>query len=144
MSGENKYQNMWEPVFRSLESMYPYMTDQIVDWYPSGQMEITFKLKDGTRWTYCLMDSILAPVHDPKKYTEFEMDEREWRLAFAQRLHDKIRKMGISQDDLSMLTGISRVTISKYLNAKATPSGINIDRLAWALKCSSSELINFR
>jgi len=59
-------------------------------------------------------------------------------------LNEKILVNCISQEELSERTGISQVMISKYLNAKATPSFYRIEQIARVLKCSVSELGNIR
>ena len=48
--------------------------------------------------------------------------------------------MGMTYDDLSDVTGISRVTISNYATGKATPSMYNLSKIARALKCTTQTL----
>ena len=38
-----KGKDYWGPVFDSLVEEYPKLAEDIVDWYPSGQMEIALK-----------------------------------------------------------------------------------------------------
>ena len=47
----------------------------------------------------------------------------------------------MNRDLLSYKTGISTVTLSKYMNGKTTPSTYNIQKIAQALRCSVTELI---
>ena len=135
--------NMWEDVLAGLEFSYPELYERVVDWYPSGCMEITVKLDDGRKKAYVLMDDLLVDIFDPKEQT-YEVDEDEWRMNFARRLKNRMHRFGISQDELSERTGISKVTLSKYQNGRALPSGANIERLARALHCSYNELIGMR
>lgn len=148
----NKYLQIWEPVLRNFEENYEAMclsnkrgvTETIVDWYPSGYSELTITMSDGMMYVYNLIGSSITPirnkdgVEDP--HDEISRDEGAWRKNFSKRLVIKMKKKGISQDRLSSLSGISTVTLSKYMNGLASPSGYNLERLSRALGCSVSEL----
>lgn len=133
--------NMWESVFREIEWHWPHLYNDIVDWYPSAQMEITFKTSNGNKYAYNWVGHTIMNVYSADE--DLNMDEDEWRRKFSKKLFDKMCKLGISQDELSIRTGISRVMINRYMNGKASPSGYNIEKIAKALKCSASELTNF-
>lgn len=143
MSTYTRCNNMWEDVLAGLEFAHPDIFDRVVDWYPSGCMEITIKLDDGVKMGYVLMDDLLFVIHDPKEQS-YEVDDDDWRANFSRRLRSRMHRFAISQEELSDRTGISRVTISKYMNGKASPSGDNIERLVRALHCSYNELMNMR
>ena len=49
----------------------------------------------------------------------------------------------IGQEALSEITGISKVTISGYVNGKSLPSLYNADRIAEALSISIDKLLDF-
>ena len=134
-----KGKDYWDPVFEEFVRMYPDLGEQTVDWYPSGQMEITVKVKSGIKYTYDWMRKIVTLLHDPEE--EYDETEDEWRNKFARNLDHKLYNVGMSQDLLAFETGISPVTISKYIRARATPSTYNLRKIAQALKCSVSELI---
>lgn len=134
-----KDKNYWEPVFNEFSDKYPELTDHIVDWYPSAQMEITVKLDDGRKYAYDWLPKVATLIYDPKEESD-DIDEEEWRLVFSNNLYRKLRNFGMTQDVLSELTGISQVTISKYLNGRATPSMYNVRKIARALRCTISEL----
>jgi transcriptional regulator with XRE-family HTH domain len=48
-------------------------------------------------------------------------------------------RQGVSQLELSELTGIPQSTISNYLTGKFLPGFYNMDKIAKALKCSIDE-----
>ena len=73
-----------------------------------------------------------------------QIDEMTWRKEFAKLLRYKLRCTGISQEQLAAETGISRITINKYLDQRATPSGYHVNLIAEYLKCSVSELAEIR
>lgn len=133
-----KMNEQWNSVIEDFERNNPELADEVVDWYPIGQMEIAVKLRDGTRLTYEFIGNVTRPYYKPEKHVV--VDEAIWRKEFSERLTKKMRYTGINQERLSSETGISSVTLSKYMNGKATPSGYNLDRLSRALKCSIYEL----
>lgn len=134
---------LWEPVVKSFKGAYPDFYEQMVDWYPNGYLEIMVKLQDGRRLTYELIGDFIRFVRDTD-YRVDELNEDIWRKNFSKCLKDRMRKLGLNQDELSERTGISRMTLSKYMNGKASPSGYNLERLARALKSSISELTSIR
>lgn len=134
-----KDKDYWTPVYDEFVRMNPEIGEQIVDWYPSGQMEITVKIKSGKKYSYDWMQKLTTSLYDPDE--EYDETEAEWRNRFARNLDHKLYNVGMSQDLLAFETGISPVTISKYIRARATPSTYNLRKIAQALKCSVSELI---
>ena len=148
----NKYLQIWEPVLRSFEENYDIkgvsnkrgVQATIVDWYPSGYSELTITMSDGMMYVYNLIGNSITPIRNKDDVEdsrdEISRDEGAWRKNFSKRLVIKMKKKGISQDRLSRLSGISTVTLSKYMNGLASPSGYNLERLSRALGCSVSEL----
>ena len=57
-------------------------------------------------------------------------------------LYNKIRRMGMNQQKLSELTGISENTISNYCVGKGLPNVHNLKKICRALKCSVYELVD--
>lgn len=139
----DKFIKLWEPVLQSFSRAYPHYYEEMVDWFPSAHLEITVKLKDGRKLAYELIGDYITFIKDSKQ-DERDFDEQLWRENFARCLSVKMRKIGMNQYRLSELTGISTVTLSKYTNAKASPSGYNIELLARALECSIGELTGTR
>lgn len=137
-----KINKIWEPIIEDFVSENVYMAEQLVDWYPSGQMEIIIRLKDGCKYRYDWLEKTITLISSP--IDDELMDEESWRSKFGHRLYLKMRKFGISQEDLADATSISVVTISRYINGKATPSTYNMEKIARALRCSISELTNVR
>ena len=72
------------------------------------------------------------------------IDEMTWRKEFTKLLHSKLKCTGITEEQLAAETGISRITINKYLDQRATPSGYHLNLIAKYLKCSVSELAEIR
>ena len=130
---------MWDGVIIDFERNNPDLIDEVVDWYPIGQMRIVVVLEDDRRLVYELVGNRTYPFYEPESVDTD--DEPVWRNEFSKRLCKKIEYTGITQDRLADESGISRMTISKYVNGKATPSLYNTKRLCKALKCHISELM---
>ena len=128
----------WDGVIKDFERNNPDLIDAVVDWYPVGQMRIVVVLEDGRRLVYEFIGNRTYSYYDPER-KEIN-DEETWRQEFTRRLRKKMEYMGYNRDRLSADSGISLVTISKYLNGKATPSGYNLERICRALKCTVFEL----
>lgn len=135
-----KCYDKWKDILDSFEFTYPKIYDRVVEWYPSGYLEITVILDNGAKMTYCLVNDLLITVFDPDERSHNWSDD-DWRNNFSRKLNKRMLRYGVSQEELSAKTGISRVTLSKYQNGKALPSGANISRIAEVLHCSVNELM---
>lgn len=134
------YRITWEKIFKEFISKAFIRKDAVVDWYPSGQLEITVKMNDGTRFRYDYLSKTTGMVKLAEGVLGRAIAEEDWRSEFGYRLARRMRLKAISQADLAAEAGISTVTLSRYLNGRATPTGYVLFRLAMALGCSMSEL----
>ena len=116
-----KGKDYWGPVFDSFVEEYPKLAEDIVDWYPSGQMEIALKTGGGKRY--------------------IELSEEDFNQRFSERLYYKLMRVGMTQYELSRKTGISSIMISRYCTGKSIPTVYNLLKIMKALKCSINELI---
>lgn len=133
-----KDKNYWEPIYDDFIQRYPELVEQMIDWYPSGQLEIAIRLKTGQKYIYDWLENLLVKIHDPDDMTK--ETEEEWEIKFSNNLKRKLRNVGMTQDLLAFETGISVVTINKYTNGKSIPNAYNLRKIANALKCSLYEL----
>ena len=136
----NHHLKKWEMILDTLEERYPHVIKCMTDWYPGGRNEIVIKLSNGVDLIFNYLDNTLRNAYNAEDTTC--SDEEKWRNEFSNRLCGRMRVLGISQWELARTTGISEVSISRYMNGRATPSGYNLDRISRALNCSSSELID--
>lgn len=139
----NEFERRFGALIRDFEDHYPSLVEQMVDWYPSGRMEITILIDDGRRLTYNGSMHTLRVIHDPHDDSEY-IDDEKWRKEFSAQFRRKLSTTNLTQEDISELTGISKVMLSKYRQGKATPSGTNLCKLARALECTVSELAEFK
>ena len=61
---------------------------------------------------------------------------------FVYRLNRKMNIQHITQNELAIKTGISKTTMSRYLNKKRIPRIDAVIKIANVLGCSISELID--
>ena len=126
----------YDIVFDDFVKEYPRFEPLITRWYASARNEIIVVLTDGSKQRFNWIDRSLFQVVESDGF----IDEEQWRKEFSHRLYIKMCQQGYSQDEFAEDTGISLVTINKYLKGKATPSGYNMDKMAYVLNCDSSEL----
>ncbi len=138
-----KAKDYWTAVYNEFCEGYPSIVNEIVDWYPSAQMEITVRLRGGIIYCYNWFDKRIRILSKDGGETEnCELKETDTKKQFAYNLYNKIRRMGMNQQKLSELTGISEVTISRYCSGKRLPNVHNLKKICLALKCSVYELVD--
>ena len=133
----------WESMFEYYANVYPQYAERTINWFPSGQMEITIRLDDRTFWVFDMIGPTLKPLGNKELNPESEdsISEEEYRIRLSKNLRIKMHHTAVSQDVLARRSGISTVMINRYMNAKATPSMYNLERIARALQCSPTELL---
>ena len=133
----------WESMFEYYASVYPLYAERTINWFPSGQMEITVRLDDRTFWVFDMIGPTIKPLgnKDLNPEAEDDISEEEYRIRLSRNLRIKMHHTAVSQDVLARRSGISAVMINRYMNAKATPSMYNLERIARALQCSPTELL---
>lgn len=100
-----------------------------------GFFEWCVKLNNGTRVLYVPRAEellVLPPdVDDPSEQT--------FKLLFGRRLRMIMRDREINRVQLSEITGISKMSIGRYINGTSLPSGYTIRKFARALNCSTDD-----
>lgn len=139
-----KFEERWTDVFNDFYETHPHYQNRIVEWYPSGHYEFTFKTDNGVTHTYNWRSGKVYCIKDIKYFDENEYSEEKTRELFKYTLNAKLNDICMSQEYLAKETGISKVTINKYCTGKALPNYINIGRIAKALGCSVNELYAYR
>lgn len=131
----------YEEVYEKFKKVAPQLASMTVDYRPRGDWGIRVTLTDGAQYDY----DIYSPAPRPAQNKNWEdaalIDEQKCREAFAYRLQDWMKVRNHTQWTLAEYTGLSRGIINNYIHAKTTPSLIAIKKLARALDCSVTELI---
>ena len=132
-----KHSNKWQRVFRNLETHYPDVYYEMRSWYTAGDWEVSIELKDGTRWIFDGLENLLCRLKDNEDLTQ-----EEYTQEFARRLYRKMRDSGIGTEELSKRTGISRHTLSRYLNGHTIPNVYTLTKIVGVLQCSLNDLLD--
>lgn len=133
--------NIYDNLLDEFELNFPTLARGAVTWHPSGINAITIVLKDGDRIVY---DSITRTVRSIRSAEECKIiPEVDWKKEFGYRLGSIMRNKGLNLESLSERSEISRITLGKYIHGSSLPTSYNTMKLARALECSISELMDF-
>lgn len=122
-------------IFENMQSYYPFLSERMVSYKKVGPYELIVKTNDGETILY---DDVNHSIRRLPRDSN-NMTEQEVSVEFRQRLRRLMTRQGVSQLELSELTGIPQSTISNYLTGKFLPGFYNMDKIAKALKCSIDE-----
>lgn len=89
----------------------------VIDWYYIGNSILVLHTKYGDTYTYDDKKRKVVRVMKEEDKVLGVMAEEDWRKEFALVLRDKMRKKGMKGYMLADETGLSRIAISKYVNA---------------------------
>ena len=132
----------YEDRLKEFKRYHPYMVEHILHVRPRGEAGIRVTLKDGTQYDFGSMENGVRRVVDYTPDALNDITDERCRDSFAYRLTELMSARGFTQQSLVEYTGLSKGAINNYLNKKATPSFTAARRIAYALGCSVSELID--
>ena len=72
-----------------------------------------------------------------------ELTSDQWAAEFGYKLNRAIRIARLSQEEFANKLGVSRATVSRYINGKYVPSYLVMIDMANILGCSVDDLRNF-
>ena len=139
----NERLKMYEGAYEEFEVNFPHLVNKVIGWCPNSRYELIIDLEDGDEVIYDFMSKSIRRYKGRFNDTDEYGEEDKWLLEFSRRLKNQMARQGIPRWELSRMTGISEVMISKYTNAKAAPSSFKTKLIARALSCSSSYLTDF-
>lgn len=61
--------------------------------------------------------------------------------AIGKNIRSRMLKEGILQNRLAQRTGLTDVTLSRYVNGKRQPTVYALYRISWALGCTMDDLV---
>lgn len=132
----------YKEIFKDFTAHHPYMTGDVDDYRPRGEMGIRITMLNGTRYDY---DIITRGVRMVKTFVADDIrdiTDDYCRAALAYNLSERMSLKGYSQQTLAEDTGLSKGSIYNYLNQKATATATALRRMARALDCTVDELLN--
>lgn len=115
---------------------YPLYGDQIDSYWENSPYELYIRFEDGKTLIYDSIDKTIR--HLP--INSSNITEQERRHEFGIRLRRMMLYKGITQEDLSKMTGITQAMISRYMTGQSSPSFSNVDKICKALRCSMDRL----
>ena len=139
------YKITWEVIFEDFKVYAPHLADRIYDWYPSGQLEIAVILVGGEKLFYDYINKTYTKAAEYNPDQDYGgVSEEDYKREFSRQLKRRMIFAGITQESLAERTGISKVMLSNYMNAKSLPSTFNLFKIAQVLRCSTSDLSEIR
>lgn len=125
-----------DKLYENFKTHFPYIAQTVKGWYRSGRYEVTAALTNGDRVLYDDYEKTIRTLPRDRN----GLTEKECREEFSKRLCKIMRRLRVSQTDLSTLTGIAQPALSRYINGVSMPSFYNVDKIAKALDCSMDDL----
>ena len=115
---------------------YPKLASKVKKYREVLGHEVEVWLDDNRAFIFDDRESTLRSIPTSSKH----ITEKEFRIEFGYRLNKILKAKGMSQRELSELTGIGQCMISNYANGKHTPSFYVADRIANVLDVSVDDL----
>lgn len=106
------------------------------------ESELLIKTFDNKVYLYDVTNRSTTPRHITLRSGE-KITNKVWLREVSYRIRTKMLMAGIGVDDLSDISGLSNITIERYLNAESMPSAMNLQKIAIALRCTLDDLTTF-
>ena len=129
---EDKYKTVLE----HFKLYYPNIYNDSVDWWASGRMAVTVKLRDGSVFEYDRFDNSLRRV----RTGECMEDETAIAKELGHNLQKFIRLSGMTQTEIAEKLGITNAMLSRYVHGTSLPNSAKIFKIARLLGCTVDEL----
>ena len=114
-----------------LENLKQYLIQNIITYKALNDWDLFVELKNGDKFIYDgFTNSVSFDFYESDDLTEEQMT-----IEFSKNLRKTIRRKFITQDELARKTGISRLSINRYINGKQLPDYITLRKLSNALGC---------
>lgn len=131
-------------MIKNYELWHPAFFERSVDYVMTGPHSILVDLEDNSKIEYNDYDNTIRDVsHIYGRDFNSALEETTWRKEFGHQLRRAIIDRGITQEDLSDLSGVSRQMLSRYIHGLSTPSGYVLSRLSEILECDVRKLTTF-
>ena len=134
--GTKRRLNMNEMLLTNFKKQFPCFADRAVEYREKGPFELVVKLDDGHVISYYDTEQGIRRLPSDDSC----LTEEECREEFGIRLYRLMYDKGVTQSELSEMTGITQSNISNYITGRKTPSFYTVDKIARALDCSIEEL----
>jgi DNA-binding XRE family transcriptional regulator len=126
----------YEQILNLFELYYPSLYKQAIDWWASGPMSITVKLRDQSIFEYNRMDNTIRHIRADNR------DEETMAKEIGYNLQKLIPLSGRTQSDIAKELGITNAMLSRYIHGTSVPSVVKARRIAKAIGCRIDELFD--
>jgi DNA-binding Xre family transcriptional regulator len=123
---------MQDRIKENMKTYFPLITEHTVEFIPDDRTSMVMRLDTGESFLYDDYDKTIRRLPSDSG----SMTELEFRREFCFRVRKIMMVKGITQSELSDITGITQPALSNYLSCKTTPGFYAVDKIAKALKCS--------
>lgn len=127
---------MEELMFNEFKMHFPSEWRHAVRYWENCTYELYIQLDDGTIMVFDFIDKTIRKVNSNKG----QLSDDDRMCEFGRRLRRIMYAKGLTQNDLSELTGISQTMLSSYITGKVVPSFMKVDRICRTLNCSMDDL----
>lgn len=122
---------MEEIILRHLERSFPYVAKEVATVEKCSEFSVLITTVRGEYYIYNDLNDTIRKIFKEDGKTD---DQR--KVEFGNNLREKMVESDLSQGELASLTGISTTMLSLYMNGRASPTFVNVQKLAYALGCS--------
>lgn len=124
-------------LFRDFRRAYPDLWCRGCYYELSGHMQILIRIPNKGKVIYEYFGNKLTWIEHYKTDEEIKQKKRTDRVKtysyFLFRLNEEMEERGLTQQDIADMTGISRMSINKYLGERAIPKMSTMRQIADAV-----------
>lgn len=133
-----------ELIVREYKLWYPAFYERTVDCAITGYNLLLAVLDNGDKLEFCMMDKSLRDVtYNYSIENDDAVSDEEYRKIIGDRLKTLLRDRSLRHERLAEMIGVSRQSMSMYINGRSLPSVRIIRRIARALNCDIRDIIDF-
>lgn len=129
--------NIWpdDYVAHRVMMYFPFIYEDAVSCRNRGYGEWIVRLNNGNMFLYDdIWKSIRKLPNDSKS-----LNKKQTAREIGYRLEKILQRKGLTQSDLSNMTGLTQPQISNYIYGRSMPSFYVVDKIAKALNCSTED-----
>lgn len=132
----------YDEIFEEFKDYHPYLVNDVDNWRPRGDRGIRLFMKNGMQYDFDRVTKGVRRVKDYSMLNIKDISEERCRASIAYHLSEMMGLKGYTQQTLAECTGLGKGSIYNYLNGKSTPSATALRKMAQALDCSISDLLD--
>lgn len=128
---------MINTILEDYQMFFPQLWKRTATYWENSSYELFARLDDDS---VIIFDDIEKTVRRLPKNID-NLTEQEFKNEFGRRIRALMYRKGLTQEDLSNLSGISQSQLSGYITGRINPSFYKAYKIAEALDCSIDHLL---